>query len=203
METNAKADGANTAGEKNSGTQSSDDSTVSVQNVSEDDDVPEPGLFRHWVTTTLDLLARPQQEVTVRLVCDDEMRELNRQYRGQDKTTNVLSFQFDTPPGLNADDHDELAILGDIVISPTVTRCEARRQSKQASAHFAHLCVHGVLHLCGYDHETDADADKMQGIESALLQRLGYPDPWLGDTVVGEEASPGRHVRAGEVGSVS
>lgn len=152
---------------------------MSVQNLSDDDDVPEPGAFFHWVDRARRRVGRSGHEVTVRLVNDVEMRSLNLQYRGSDKVTNVLSFPFETPPGLNASMATELAILGDVVISPSVVRREAAEQARQPVAHFAHLTVHGVLHLYGLDHETDSDAEEMEGIESELLQELGYPDPWI------------------------
>jgi len=156
----------------------SEDDTVSVQNMSDDDDVPEPGSFYQWVSTARNVVNRPSEEVTVRLVTNDEMRSLNQQFRGLDKTTNVLSFQFEAPPGLEINNDTELAILGDVVISPAVVRQQASEQSKPALAHFAHMTIHGVLHLSGMDHESEQEAVAMETVESKLMLELGYHDPW-------------------------
>jgi len=161
----------------------SEDNTVSVQNLSDDDDVPEPGSFYQWVSTARNVVNRPAEEVTVRLVTNDEMRSLNQQFRGLDKTTNVLSFQFEPPPGLETSNDTELAILGDVVISPAVVRQQASEQSKPALAHFAHMTIHGVLHLSGMDHESEQEAIAMETVESKLLLQLGYHDPWSAPVV--------------------
>jgi len=111
-------------------------------------------------------------ELAVRLVPPGEIRRLNRDYRGKDTPTNVLSFpvpvQNDVRP----------RPLGDVVICPAVLRKEAREQGKTLRAHWAHLTVHGVLHLVGYDHEDDDDARRMERREIAVLRRLGFPNPY-------------------------
>ena len=111
-------------------------------------------------------------ELAVRLVAPTEIRRLNRDYRGKDKPTNVLSF----PSTVRGDVQPRP--LGDVVICPAVLRREAREQGKTLRAHWAHLTVHGVLHLVGYDHEDDADARRMERRVIAVLRRLGFDNPY-------------------------
>lgn len=108
-------------------------------------------------------------ELVVRVVGDDEIRALNRQYRQQDKVTNVLSFGCDAV---------NTGLLGDLVISGPVVAREAAEQGKPLEAHFAHMVVHGVLHLLGYDHRHDDEACRMEAREVAILAQLGYADPY-------------------------
>ncbi len=108
-------------------------------------------------------------EVSIVPASDAVQRRLNRTYRGQDKATNVLSF----PAGPEA-----LPLLGDVVIALATLRREARSENKALAAHFTHLVVHGVLHLLGYDHLRDKQAAQMEHLESAIMSRLGYPDPY-------------------------
>ena len=118
-------------------------------------------------------------EVAVRLVGEDEGRELNRDYRGKDYATNVLTFAYDEGeaiPGLPADAAPPLA--GDLVLCAPVVQREAAAQGKAVEAHYAHLVVHGMLHLQGYDHDTEPEAEAMEARETAILQRLGYADPY-------------------------
>lgn len=111
-------------------------------------------------------------QVTIRLVDADEGRELNREYRGKDYATNVLSFPYETEP----------RVFGDLVICPEVVAREAAEQGKTPEVHFAHLVVHGMLHLQGYDHETsDEDAEEMETEERKILAALGYPDPYASE----------------------
>jgi len=107
-------------------------------------------------------------EVTIRLVDAEEGQELNREYRGKDYATNVLSFPYDTEP----------VVIGDLVICPGVVAREAAEQGKAADAHYAHLTVHGMLHLQGWDHENDEDAQAMEDEEREILAALGYADPY-------------------------
>ncbi len=111
-------------------------------------------------------------ELAVRLVAPAEIRRLNRDYRGKDTPTNVLSF----PAAVQGDVQPRP--LGDVVICPAVLRREAREQGKTLRAHWAHLTVHGVLHLIGYDHEDDDDARRMERREIAVLRRLGFENPY-------------------------
>ena len=107
-------------------------------------------------------------EVTLRVVASGEARDLNRRYRGRDYATNVLSFPLGDGP----------AAHGDVVICAAVVTREAREQGKPLAAHYAHLTVHGVLHLRGYDHENEGEARRMENRERAILATFGYPDPY-------------------------
>lgn len=107
-------------------------------------------------------------EIAIRLVETDEGQALNKEYRGKDYATNVLSFPYDTEP----------VVSGDLVICPNVVAREATEQDKPLSAHYAHLVVHGMLHLQGWDHENDDDALAMEKEETEILAALGYPDPY-------------------------
>jgi probable rRNA maturation factor len=111
-------------------------------------------------------------ELGVRVVGSAESRRLNARYRGKDKPTNVLSFPPAPLPG------GDLRPLGDLVICAQVVRSEARRQGKLLEAHWAHLVVHGALHLIGYDHEREAEAKRMERREVAVLRRLGFANPY-------------------------
>jgi probable rRNA maturation factor len=126
--------------------------------------VPSRAQFRRWVRKALHRDAR----VTIRVVGQTEGRALNRSFRGKDYATNVLTFVFRERAPFEAD----LAIC-----APVVAR-EAREQRKSLIAHYAHLTVHGVLHLQGYDHENDADAAEMEGLETEIVTGFGYPDPY-------------------------
>jgi probable rRNA maturation factor len=112
------------------------------------------------------------KEMALQLVSSTRMRALNRRYRGKDKSTNVLAFPASPAPGVLPQP------LGDVVICPVVLRREAREQGKSADAHWAHLVVHGTLHLAGYDHECAADAGRMERREIAVLRRLGFANPY-------------------------
>lgn len=109
-------------------------------------------------------------EITIRLVEADEGQALNQEYRGKDYATNVLSFPYDSEP----------LVVGDLVICPAVVAREAAEQDKPLAAHYAHLVVHGMLHLQCWDHENDDDAQLMEDEERKILAALGYPDPYLG-----------------------
>jgi probable rRNA maturation factor len=114
-------------------------------------------------------------DLTIRIVGALESRRLNREWRGKDKPTNVLSFPA-APESFSS--MDEMP-LGDLAICASVVAREAREQGKMARAHWAHMVVHGVLHLLGYDHEDDADAQRMEGEEVRILAQLGFEDPYL------------------------
>jgi probable rRNA maturation factor len=123
---------------------------------------------RRWLRAACEKPA----EVTVRFVAEDEGRDLNRDYRGKDYATNVLSFPYETGPDANR-------ISGDLVLCLPVLSAEAAQQGKSLEAHCAHLIVHGMLHLQGHDHETgQEDADRMEALEREILDTLGYPDPY-------------------------
>ena len=115
-------------------------------------------------------------ELTIRLVDEPEGRELNNTWRHKDYATNVLSFPADVPEGLL-----DIPLLGDLVICVPVVEREAAEQDKSLEAHWAHLVIHGCLHLLGYDHIDDAEAEEMEGLEQNLLAELGHPDPYADD----------------------
>jgi probable rRNA maturation factor len=137
---------------------------LTVQYASDIPDLPTQAEFRKWARSALNLDA----EITLRLMDETEGRTLNRDYRGKDYATNVLTFPLAEEPHL----------MGDIVLCVPVVLREAREQNKTSSAHFAHLTVHGVLHLRGYDHETEAEAELMETLETKIVTKLGYPDPY-------------------------
>lgn len=140
--------------------------------VNEDDgEPPSPGLIRNWVEAAL-RGRRDEAELTVRIVAPDEIRRLNRDYRHQDKPTNVLSFPFDPPDGI------DLPLLGDVVICAAVVAREAHEQGKSEQAHWAHMVIHGVLHLLGHDHIEEGEAELMEARELEILQGLGIANPY-------------------------
>ena len=143
---------------------------LDLQRAGEWDDLPSVEDFETWVAAALGSIE--DAELTVRIVGREESRELNRTYRGKNSDTNVLSFPAELPEGV------ELPLLGDIVIcAPRVVE-EAAAQGKPEHNHWAHLTVHGVLHLLGYDHQDDEQAEEMEALETALLAGLGIPDPY-------------------------
>jgi probable rRNA maturation factor len=107
-------------------------------------------------------------EIAIRLVEIDEGQALNKEYRGKDYATNVLSFPYDTEP----------VVMGDLVICPSVVATRGSRAEQAAGAHYAHLTVHGMLHLQGWDHDNDDDAQAMEDEETEILAAMGYPDPY-------------------------
>jgi len=149
---------------------------LEIQYVAASGELPAEADFRRWVLAALEGIDGPV-ELVIRLVDEEESRELNHRYRGRDKPTNVLSFTFEVPPGVEA------AHLGDLVICAPVVIKEAQEQHKHAGAHWAHMVVHGVLHLRGYDHQDEAAAEAMEQLEREILSGLGIGDPYrLGET---------------------
>ncbi|MBA3696078.1 MAG: rRNA maturation RNase YbeY [Methylotenera sp.] len=138
---------------------------LNVQYASNTVHIPSRAQFRKWVKAAI----RVETEVTIRVVNEAEGRELNSMYRGKDYPTNVLTFPMTEEPYL----------MGDIIICAPVVEAEAKSQSKSLEAHYAHLTVHGILHLHGYDHETDPQAELMEGLETAIVTKLRYPSPYL------------------------
>jgi probable rRNA maturation factor len=136
--------------------------------------VPAANSFRQWVAAALQGRVK-RADLALRLVGEAEGRSLNRHYRGKDCATNVLSFPAELPPGLPP---GTMPILGDIVICAPVVRHEARLQGKDPRAHFAHLTVHGVLHLLGFEHEEPREAEAMEQLEREILAGLGFEDPY-------------------------
>ncbi|MCL6416721.1 rRNA maturation RNase YbeY [Aestuariirhabdus sp. Z084] len=132
---------------------------------------PAPESFQRWAECAL-TGRREQAELSVRLVDETESAALNQQYRDKSGPTNVLSFPTDFPAEL------ELPLLGDLVICVPVVEREAQQQQKPLEAHWAHMVIHGTLHLLGYDHIDDNDALVMESLETQLLTGLGYNDPY-------------------------
>ena len=137
---------------------------LSVQYACNRDGVPSRVEFRRWLRAAEPGAAR----ITVRIVDEDEGRELNRDYRGKDYATNVLSFPYEYEP----------RTVGDLVLCPEVVAREAAEQGKTLAAHYAHLTVHGILHLQGWDHEEDEHAEAMENEERRILAALGIADPY-------------------------
>ena len=138
--------------------------------------VPAAMSFRRWVAAALDTRIR-EADLALRIVGEDEARAFNRHYRGKDYPTNVLSFPAERPPGLPK--NARFPLLGDLVICAPVVARKAAEQRKPLSAHYAHLTVHGALHLLGWDHDNEADAHAMEQLEREILAGLGIDDPYL------------------------
>ena len=149
---------------------------LDLQLASSASDLPDVTQFQRWLQAAT-LPFQDEAEVTIRIVDEPESQQLNLQYRGKDKATNVLSFPFQCPPGI------ELPLLGDLVICAGVVRAEAAEQNKPLAAHWAHMVVHGCLHLLGFDHINDADAEQMEAEEIQILQQLGISNPYLLDDI--------------------
>ena len=151
---------------------------IDIQIASTVDSVPDEKAIQSWLDDVVKSAGDDtRREISVRIVDEEEARALNNQYRQQDKATNVLSFpavaadEIGLPPELSQ-------ALGDIVICGPVVEREAAEQNKELASHWAHLLVHGALHLLGYDHETDEEADVMETLETRILASRGIADPY-------------------------
>jgi probable rRNA maturation factor len=155
---------------------------LDLQLVSTCTDVPSQVDIQLWLDTMLSYQQLAEKEITVRIVDDAEIQQLNQQYRGKDNTTNVLSFPFEMPELVLPDgahiDESMSNFLGDIVICAQVVKLESEQQNKLLGHHWAHMLIHGTLHLLGYDHIEDQEAEEMEGIEIAILQKLAIDDPY-------------------------
>lgn len=146
--------------------------------------LPSESDFELWIVEAIsqavaqfDVSVPTSPELTIRLVDTEESQSLNCDYRGKDKPTNVLSFPFDNPPGV------ELPLLGDLIICVPVVATEAEQQQKPLLAHWAHMTVHGCLHLLGFDHTSDQEAEQMEALERQILSDLGFADPYQDDEI--------------------
>jgi probable rRNA maturation factor len=140
--------------------------------------LPELAQFEAWVRVTIIAASeqlRDEAELTIRIVDSEESQQLNHQYREKDKSTNVLSFPFQNPPGIT------LPLLGDLVVCKEVVEKEATEQQKPLISHWAHMTIHGTLHLLGFDHIEEDEAEAMESIETKLMIELGYSDPYLSE----------------------
>lgn len=150
---------------------------LSLQNPTLAHHVPNEDTFTHWVKSTLNACIeapnRPSIDICIRIVSCAESQALNDQFRNKNKPTNVLSFPNTPDPCFNDDSLGDIAICADLVAS------ESQAMQRDLTHHWAHLTVHGVLHLLGYDHEHDDDADVMESKERTILAALGIPDPYM------------------------
>lgn len=147
-------------------------SKIEIQHVSKDRDIPADKKLRDWATSALD--DTNKGSLTVRIVDEEESAALNRDWRGRDGPTNVLSFTY-------GDDRHVPDYLGDIVICAPVIKREASEQDKSIEAHWAHMIIHGILHLQGYDHLEKNEAEEMEQLETSLLNAIGFNNPYLVD----------------------
>ena len=145
---------------------------ISLQNQAGRKGVPLARSFETWVRAALGGRRRGTTEIAIVLLGETAARDLNRRYRGKDHATNILSFPYEALP------HERSSLLGDLVICPAVVAREARAQRKRTRDHYAHLTVHGTLHLLGYDHARERDAKAMEAIERKVLAGLGIADPY-------------------------
>ena len=161
--------------------------TIGLQTAANFPTAPSAELFQAWATA-IDSMVEATSDVSLRIVDRDEMASLNQQYRNKEGTTNVLAFPCELPTELPADWQQlaampeesaaEIIFLGDIVICAPVVSAEAEQQGKSEISHWAHLTVHGILHLLGFDHYEEADAERMEDTETAILKTLGFENPY-------------------------
>jgi len=152
---------------------------LQLQFASESKKLPEPKRMEDWVRQTCS--EQDKVSVGIRIVDEEESAQLNQQYRHKQGATNVLSFLFESPhlpDDLDEDDESFEDFLGDLVVCAPVVEAEVEQQGKSLEAHWAHMIVHGVLHLQGYDHIETAQVEQMEDIERHILELLGFPDPY-------------------------
>jgi probable rRNA maturation factor len=144
-------------------------STINIQRASQIANIPNDRALRKWISAAISTLTKPAK-LTLRIVNAAEARNLNSAFRGKDYATNVLTFVYSEPKAK--------VLQGDIVLCAQVLAREAREQDKPINAHYAHLIVHGVLHLAGFDHEIEKDAKKMEAFEAKIVMGLGFLHPY-------------------------
>ena len=145
--------------------------SIDIQKACASEDSPDEDSIKRWISAAI-RDERDESELSIRIVDEKESAEFNQRYRGKSGATNVLSFPFDavTP--------EPLPILGDLVICAPVVAREASEQQKTTDAHWAHIVIHGVLHLLGYDHIEDQDAERVESLETAIMLALDFPPPY-------------------------
>jgi probable rRNA maturation factor len=144
-------------------------STITIQRASQIANIPNDRALRKWISAATNTVTKPV-EITLRIVNVSEVRNLNSAFRGKDYATNVLTFVYSEPKAK--------VLQGDIVLCTQILAREAREQGKPINAHYAHLVVHGVLHLAGFDHEIEKDAKKMEAREAKIVMGLGFLHPY-------------------------
>jgi probable rRNA maturation factor len=144
---------------------------VDIQMASASEEAPDPQSIERWVSAAIDN-QRDSTELSIRIVDTEEGQALNEQFRGSTGATNVLSFPFEN------ESPEPLPLIGDIVICAPLVLKEASEQNKTLHAHWAHMIIHGVLHLLGYDHQNETDANLMESLETEIMQGLGFPPPY-------------------------
>lgn len=147
--------------------------SIIIQCVADKARIPKSSLLRKWAKQAISKKLE-SAEVTIRIVDTNEMTSLNSKFRHKDGPTNVLSFPFSLPDTIDIG----IPILGDIVICADVVNREAQEQGKSSTAHWAHMVIHGVFHLLGYDHETDKEAEAMESLEIEIMRALGFENPY-------------------------
>jgi probable rRNA maturation factor len=145
---------------------------VDIQMASASEEAPDPQSIERWVSAAIGN-RRKSTELSVRIVDNEEGQLLNQQFRGSSGATNVLSFPFEN------ESPEPLSLIGDIVVCAPIVAKEAAEQNKALNAHWAHMIIHGVLHLLGYDHQNDTEANAMEALETEIMQGLGFPPPYL------------------------
>lgn len=148
---------------------------LTLQVATKNKTLPHPAQLKEWVRIALRNRVETG-ELTIRIVDEEESARLNEQYRGKKGPTNVLSFSYGAVPGIPH------KFMGDIVICAPIVESQAQEQHKTLLAHWAHMVIHGTLHLLGFDHELPEEADNMEGLETELLVKLGFPPPY-GDII--------------------
>ena len=143
---------------------------ISINPSSSDDDVPEPALLQAWATAAY--LKTIPAIASMLVTTPEEIQQLNKQYRDKDQATNVLSFPMLSPKEV------DVCLLGDIALCAAVINREAKQQSKAENAHWAHMVVHGMLHLQGFDHLRNQEAEEMEQLEVKILNQLGFDNPY-------------------------
>ncbi|MGB0458786.1 MAG: rRNA maturation RNase YbeY [Porticoccaceae bacterium] len=145
---------------------------LDIQSASSSEDAPDDQSIKRWVSAAIGSKTG-DTELSIRIVDEAEGKALNETYRGASGPTNVLSFPFDekTP--------EPMPLIGDIVVCAPVVAREAAQQNKDLNAHWAHMIIHGVLHLLGYDHQNDSEAAIMESLETEIMQKLGFPPPYI------------------------
>jgi probable rRNA maturation factor len=145
---------------------------IDIESNSSSQHIPSTGALESWINAALRSQQLEEAEVSLYIVDENESQELNAQYRGKDKPTNVLSFPADIPEEVG------IPLLGDLVVCAPVVEREADEQGKSLEAHWAHMLVHGCLHLLGFDHLLDEEAEVMEALETEIVTGLGFPAPY-------------------------